>query len=687
MEEYRDIFVEEAREHLATIEKRLLDLEADPSNRDALNEIFRMAHTLKGMSATVGLNKLAEVAHRAESLLDQLRKGERGVDRPIMDLLLAARDRIAVGVEAIAASGTEPAYEDMIQRLEAAAAQPSAPPVGAAFTIKVMLDPATPLKAARGIIVVKTLERMGRVISSEPSLQAMVDGTGPESVTVAFEGSVPKDEIHTRLEALLDVRTVTIGGGAGSSTATGRQEGAGVQDAGPVTAPSPASPTGVSSSARATPPSEAAPSVPGETASTTSADASTSSGAKTQAAASQPPALSAKSTSGASTSPPATPKTTSIRVSTQQLETIVDTVGELVISKARLLEMSRQLEQPALLEALGRIDRLTSDLYDNVLKTRTLPLGTVYDRFPRMVRDLSAAQAKEVELAVKGRDIELDRAVMEELSEPLLHLLRNAIDHGVEPALEREKNGKPRKATVTIDTHREHNRVVIEVSDDGRGIDPERIKRKAIEKNIVSQREAEGLSLNDTYLLLCRPGFSTAEKVTSTSGRGVGMDVVKNWVESVGGSLRIGSELGKGSRFTLRLPLTLAILQGLIARVGSERYVLSIDAVEATVDLVETGVRTIHGKEVFYHGEDVVPLLRLSRLLAVQDAGEERYAIIVEKHGRKAGLAVDEVMGQQEVVVKNFDRSVIKSRELGGATVLGDGTVALILDVAGIMES
>lgn len=612
--EYLEVFVQEAREHCATLERRLLDLEARPDDKAALDDLFRAAHTLKGMAATVGYPKVAEVAHRAESAMDAVRKRTRSLDRALLDALLSARDWFANAVEEIAAGRPEPDGGPVEARLAAALATST----GARLRAKVTLDPASPLKGARAIVVLRALERLGRVVSATPTVEACVAGLAPEAVVAEVETAVTPDAAHERLAALFDVVAVEVAA---------------------VGAPRPAAP--------APPAAVVAPA----------------------------PAPAAASGMRAS----------SVRVSTDRLDTLVNTVGELVIAKSRLTEVGRGVEDAELSDALDRLDRLTTDLYEHVLGARMLPLGNVYDRFPRMVRDTAAELGKEVELVLKGRDTELDRSVSEEVADPLMHLLRNALDHGVETPDERERAGKPRRGTVTVETRREHSRVVIDVADDGRGIDPVRIRDKAVALGLVSRTEADALPLNDVYLLLCRPGFSTAERVTATSGRGVGMDVVKNWVESVGGSLRITSEPGQGTRTTLRLPLTLAILQALLVRVGSERYLVPLDSVEATVDLRAAGLRTLHGHEVFMHEEEIVPLVRLARTLGVPDAGDGRYAVVVERHGRKAGLAVDEVLLKQEVVVKTLDRRVMSLPGIGGGTVLGDGAVALILDVGGLV--
>lgn len=647
MKEYVDLFVSEAREHLQQLEQALLRLERDPNDHEAMNVIFRSAHTIKGGAATVGLPQTSELAHKAESLLDQVRKGRRPVDRPLMDLLLRARDALQDGIEAVAEGRPEPDFHAIVGALESLGPEgdqaakrppdstvppplpppPPPPPPKGHVTIRVEIDSASPMKAARCMVILRAIGQLGDVVSSTPRQADLEAGMSPGHVEAQVKTDRSAAEIRSGLEGLTEVTRVEV-------------------LAPPLPRPGPA------------------PAIPAP-----------------------PPPAAGPAGSVEMPRSTAIPKTSSIRVATSQLETIINTVGELVIHKARLVETGRAVENPALQDVVNRLDRLTTDLYQNVLGVRMLPLSMIYDRFPRMVRELAAQQEKEIELVTRGKDIELDRSVIEGLSDPLVHLFRNAVDHGLESPAERERNGKPRKGTITFDARREQNRVVVEISDDGRGIDPERIKRKAVEKGIIGADEANKLSVNDAYLLLCRPGFSTAHEVTKTSGRGVGLDVVKNWVESVGGSLQITSEVGVGTKFGLRLPLTLAILMALIVRIGSERYVLPLDTVESTVDLQSVGIQTIHGREVFVLGEEVIPILRLSRLLNVPGSVEERFAVVVERHGRKAALTIGEVIGQQEVVVKTIDWERIPHRGVGGATILGDGNVALILNVAALLES
>lgn len=631
MEQYRDLFVTEAAEQCERLERQLLRLEERPDDREALDEAFRVLHTVKGMAATLGFRRIAEVAHAAENHLDALRKGPAPLDREGADVLLATKDWIDSARAAVAQRESEPDAKDLLARLHALAARSAAP---ARLHVRLAVSPESRMPGLRVLAALRALERWGRVVSSDPPVAAVPDEA--RGFDAVLETDVPANEVRERLAGMVDVAS------AAAEPAGHAPAPAPAPAAAPPALPTPAPP--VSAPPPAPPRAPAPPPAP-------------------------PP-------------PPGRARGTTIRVATAQLDAIVDTVGELVTSRARLLELSRLADDPTLGEAVGRIDRLTSDLYDNVLKARMLPLGTAFGRFPRMLRDLSMEQGKEIDLVVEGDDIELDRSVIEEVGDPLVHLLRNAVDHGVETPGEREAAGKQRTATIRIAARREHNRVALEVGDDGRGIDLERVKAVAIERGIVTGEEVASYSTQQVQELLLRAGFSTARTITATSGRGVGLDTVKRWVEDIGGSLRLTSEPGRGTRITLALPLTLAVLHGLIVRVGSERYVVPIDVVQATLDLAASPPRRLHGREVVGWKDVVAPLMRLEGYLGTPDAEGGAYAIVVETPVGLGALAVDEVVGQQEVVVKPLDRTLVPNREWGGVTILGDGRVALILNVS-----
>jgi two-component system chemotaxis sensor kinase CheA len=374
----------------------------------------------------------------------------------------------------------------------------------------------------------------------------------------------------------------------------------------------------------------------------------------------------------------------SIRISIENLENLMNLVGELVINKSRLVQIGRTYELHDLNDALSQIDRLTTELQDEVLKMRMVPTRYIFNRFPRMVRDLAMAEGKEVEFIVTGWDIELDRTVLDEISEPLVHLLRNAIDHGIERTEDREKAGKGKVGTIKLTAVREKNYVTISVEDDGKGVDPEVIKRKAVEKGLMDAAKAQTLTQEECVALLFMPGFSTAQKITAVSGRGVGMDIVKTKTESLGGRAEMISEKGKGAKTVLTLPLTMAIIRALLVRIGLETYALPISLVLETGRYKRSKLKTVQGREVIILRDEVVPLIKLKEIFGIEKALEEEdlTVVFVEKGDKRLGLVVDYLIGQQEIVIKPLGKIFQNIKGVAGATILGDGRVALILDVA-----
>jgi two-component system chemotaxis sensor kinase CheA len=375
---------------------------------------------------------------------------------------------------------------------------------------------------------------------------------------------------------------------------------------------------------------------------------------------------------------------TSVRVKMDRLDDLLDSVGELVINKIRLSEISKGAESPQLAEALRALDRLTTELQYNVLRIRMVPIEMVFSKFPRMVRDLSKDIGKDVELVMIGQEIELDRTVIDKLGDLLVHLLRNSVDHGIEPPEERVKAGKARTGVIRLSAAQEQNRVVIKVEDDGHGIDIVKIKKKALEKGLRTEEELRVMSDDEAINILSTPGFSTADKVTAISGRGVGLDAVKAGVESLGGSMIIESRKGAWTRMVIRLPLTLAIILAMLVKVGKDIYAISIDPIIETISISESEIKSIGGMKVIKYRGEIVPLLFLSHLLEVSDEQLGREAIIVEIGQKKTALVVEELLGQQEIVVKPLDKHLRRVPYLGGATILGSGEVALILDMHGL---
>ncbi len=372
-----------------------------------------------------------------------------------------------------------------------------------------------------------------------------------------------------------------------------------------------------------------------------------------------------------------------IRVDTRLLDDLMDQVGELVTARGSLLELAERIPSQALHEGVGRIDSLVKGLQQQAMKLRMMPLDLIADRFPRAVRDLARRRGKELNFEIVGREIELDRAILEELPDPLLHIFRNSIDHGIEPPEERVRKGKPPTGTVRLEASKERESVLIRVSDDGRGMDPAQLRRVALERGTITREQHETMSDSESLQLITLPGFSTAREVTEVSGRGVGMDVVRSTVESLRGSLLIESVPGQGSRFTLKLPLTLAVLAVLLVEVGGERYALPVSAVEQMLEIPAGEIQRSQGTELITWDGSLVPLIRLGRLLGCpgEAEGPLRLVVLCEIRGRIAGAMVDRMVGYREVVVKSLGKALKSVRGFAGVTILGDGSTVLILDL------
>ena len=379
----------------------------------------------------------------------------------------------------------------------------------------------------------------------------------------------------------------------------------------------------------------------------------------------------------------------SVRVDIDKLDTLLNLVGELVINKVRLEQIGITHRLTELTETLEQMDRVTTDLQTVVMKVRMVPVGQVFNRFPRMVRDITKELNKEINLTIQGEETELDRTVIDEIGDPLMHLLRNSLDHGVEMPDEREAKGKPRTGEVGLIARHEGNNVVIMVTDDGKGIDADVIRRKAVEKGMVSQDEADSLSDQDAVRLIFLPGFSTAEKITDISGRGVGMDVVRSKIESLGGHVDVETKIDEGSVFKIKLPLTLAIIQALLVKVAKEMYAIPLGSIDSTINITQEDIKTVQNKEVIVLRGQIIPIIRLGNVLNVPRDGDAEdddiFVVVVHIGERKAGIVVDHLIGQQEIVIKTLGKLLTGLKVISGATVLGDGRVALILDVSALM--
>lgn len=673
--QYMEMFLEESREHLDSLDDGLMTLEKDPSELSILNDIFRNAHTLKGMSATMGYTKIAELTHDMENILDALRKEEMEVTEDIVDTLLKCGDSLRQMVESIGEGGTEDVVDisEVAAKLSAllngetapaAAPAAAAAPVQApgldysdtdkdvinkakdsglqAFHVKVTLTESCILKSARSYMVMNTLDQMGDVVKSVPPTEDLEQEKFDHSFDVVVVTDAEAKAVEEALLGISEVETVEV------------------MDVGKELAAVPAPPPASTPAANVP-----VPAVP-------KAVEPVDKKAKAPAVAEK------KLKSGQS-----------VRVDIEKLDTLLNLVGELVINKVRLGQIGTTHRLTELTETLEQMDRVTTDLQTVVMKVRMVPVGQVFNRFPRMVRDLAKELDKEINLTIEGEETELDRTVIDEIGDPLMHLLRNSLDHGVEHPDDREAKGKSRTGEVGLIARHEGNSVVIMVTDDGSGINADVIRRKAVEKGVISQDEADNLSDADAVRLIFLPGFSTADKITDVSGRGVGMDVVRSKIESLGGHVDVETKIDEGSVFKIKLPLTLAIIQALLVKVAKEMYAIPLGSIDRTINITQEDIKTVQNKEVIVLRGQIIPIIRLGDVLNVpREDGEENddiFVVVVHIGERKAGIVVDNLIGQQEIVIKTLGKLLAGLKVISGATVLGDGRVALILDVSALM--
>ena len=694
--QYMEMFLEESREHLQSLNDGLLALENDPEEVSVVNDIFRNAHTIKGMSATMGFTKIAELTHDMENVFDLLRKEQMKVNPDIMDTLFKTIDSLEQMIESVGSGGPEdvvditsfasklsalasgksiseaepaPAPAAAAEAAPAAAAAPAAGPSieysdtdkdvileaanGGmhAYHIKVTLAAGCVLKSARTYMVMNSLDQVGEVVKSVPPAEDLEQEKFDQSFDVVVVTDSEMKPIEDTLLSISEVDTVEMT----DAVEEIKQLEAPAAAAAPAEAAAPA-----------------ASNVPATTAPTAPA-------AKSAAPPAKKPAADAKKLKGGQ----------SVRVDIEKLDTLLNLMGELVINKVRLEQIGITHRLTELTETLEQMDRVTTDLQTVVMKVRMVPVGQVFNRFPRMVRDLAKELNKELNLTVEGEETELDRTVIDEIGDPIMHLLRNSLDHGLEHPDEREAKGKPRIGEVGLIARHEGNNVVIMVTDDGKGIDADVIRRKAVEKGMISQEEADSLDDADAVRLIFLPGFSTAEQITDVSGRGVGMDVVRSKIETLGGHVDVETKIDEGSVFKIKLPLTLAIIQALLVKVQEEMYAIPLGSIDSTINITQEDIKTVRNKEVIVLRGQIIPIIRLGDVLNVPRVNEKDnddiFVVVVHIGERKAGIVVDNLIGQQEIVIKTLGKLLAGLKVISGATVLGDGRVAMILDVSALM--
>ena len=683
--QYLEIFLDESNEHLQTLSDQLIILEKEPDNSDTINEIFRAAHSLKGMAGTMGYKRMQNLTHDMENVFSEVRNGNMEVNSNLVDVLFQCLDALETYVDNIRETqdeGTDD-NEPIIKALnafiasegkgnaapaakkeEAPAATASAAPADDkdmpladfeknavnealkknlhVYKIKVSVDENCILKAARAFLVFKNLEGHGDIIKSEPSVQDIEDEKFDFDVSIIVVTEEKYDNIIALIKNVSEIKD-----------AAGQE----------ITQPFPEEQT-----------EEAK-----EEKKETSAVSQTAKPAAAKPAAKKPASTGKTSGSVSHT----------VRVDIEKLDVLMNLVSELIIAKNGLVSASHvEGDEAAALnqsftEQIEYLERVTTNLHESVMKVRMMPIESVFSRFPRMIRDLNKKLGKKMELYMSGEDTELDRTVIDEIGDPIMHLLRNSADHGLESAEIRKERGKSEVGSIFLDAFQEGNNVVIEVRDDGNGIDTEKVKAKAVEKGTITQEQADVMTDKEAIDLLFRPSFSTAEKVTDVSGRGVGLDVVKSKIEALGGDVEVKTKYGEGSTFSIRLPLTLAIIQALMVKLGDEKYAISLGSIETIEDIPVSDIKYVHAKEVIHLRGNVIPLIRLRDLLDVPGEPEESEnitVVVVRKGDKQAGLVVDSLIGQMEIVIKSLGKYIRINKMISGATILGDGSVALIID-------
>lgn len=638
LSQYGELFLSESREHVSAINDLLLALEASPGSREPVEGVFRAVHTIKGMSATMGYRGVADLAHALEDLLERVRHGARAVDGGLVDLLFEGADALERAIEAAVAEddAAEPDLAPVIARLHGALG--AGGPAGDGEAPAAMPAGMEGAVAADGALRVRVVVAHDSPLPGVRAFMALrlARGMGEVGGVEPDEALLQGPEFRGVLEFLLRTERPAAEIEA-ELRAAGEIERVEVAAPAVTAAPAPAG----------------------------------------GAVAAAEPAVE-----------PRAARARNIRVDLRRLDALMNQIGELVIIRDRLQKLAAVRDEPELEETVDQAARLISELQDEIMQARMVPVGQVFDRFPRLVRDAARMLGKQVEFVIEGKEIEFDRSMLDEIGDPIVHLLRNSLDHGIESPGERRAAGKPETGTLHLLAARERSQVLIRVEDDGRGISRERVLAKAVAAGLVPAEAAHALPDDDVYRLLTRAGFSTAERVTDVSGRGVGLDVVATRVRALGGTLEIESAPGRGTVFTLRMPLTLAIVRALLVRLGGETYALPITHVGETVEIPEADVRSVKGRTVAVLRDEVIPLLSLRGMLRSEEeapAAGRRMAVVLESGEHRVGVEVDALAGQQEIVVKSFDATVATLRLFSGATILSDGRPALILDVGSIL--
>ncbi len=702
--QYLEIFIDETSEHIQALSDSIMALEKEPHDMDTVNEIFRAAHSLKGMAGTMGFKRMQHLTHTMEDVFQEVRSDKVQVNSAMIDILFKCLDAIEGYLENVKNTSNEgtddnealvKSLEDYLHAAEGATSAPeekSAAPAAEeaasgqeapsdqepsyldieladeekdairaslnagqkVYGVTAYIDKECLLKAARAFLVFKAVEEFGQIIVFHPSSQEIED----EQFEFDFSfflatAETDFEKIAAAARAVTEIVEVLGGEIDEDFLSGGKSEEA--ESAGTDLAPAVAEPA-----------SQVAP-APTEAKSSGSSNA---------------PATKNKPVAGRT-----------VRVDIEKLDSLMNQVSELIIAKNSLVSLSNSadgkgLTQQEATEQIEYLERITTTLHESVMKVRMVPIESTVNKFPRMIRDLSRKLDKKMELIMTGEDTELDRTVVDQIGDPLQHLLRNSADHGLESAEVRRERGKPETGTIRLDAYQEGNNVIIEVSDDGNGIDTEAVKAKAIERGVVTPDQAETMSQKEIVDMLFMPSFSMAKEITDISGRGVGLDVVKSNIEALGGDVEVKSKLGEGSKFTVRLPLTLAIIQALMVEVRDEKYAIALASIETIENISVTDIKYVEAKEVINLRGVVIPIIRLDQILECtpEKEDDDNLTVVIVRKGEKlVGLVVDNLGGQQEIVIKSLGKYISYNKIISGATVLGDGGIALILDVNVLM--
>ncbi len=692
--QYLEIFLDETKEHLQSLSDQLMSLEQDPENMDTINEIFRAAHTLKGMAGTMGYKRMQTLTHDMENVFSEVRNGTIKADGNMIDVLFQCLDALEEYTENIQNTSDEGTNdnEHLVKALNqilsslggkadatAASAKAESKDTSAdeendaskekwreiklddteklvmgeavnqgknVMGITVYIQESCILKAARAFLVYKALEELGETIVSNPSAQDIEDEKFEFDFSVVF---ITDSDTETVKKAVMNVSEIEncyislmeVEAGAGGERKAVQEK-------------------------------EEKPAAAAATALAASSNGNTP--AKTDKTKNAKPVVNR-----------------TVRVDIEKLDVLMNLVSELIIAKNSLVSAANTegiTANSAVNEPIEYLESVTTNLHESVMKVRMVPIETVVQKFPKMIRDLSKKLDKKMQLFMSGEETELDRTVVDEIGDPLMHLLRNSADHGLESGEVRLERGKPEVGSIYLDAYQDGNNVVIEVRDDGNGIDVEAVKAKAIERGTITPDQAENMSDKDAIGLLFLPSFSTAKKVSDVSGRGVGLDVVKSKIESLSGEVEVKTKLGEGSTFIIRLPLTLAIIQALMVEVGGEKYAISLGSIQTIEDISPDEIKFVQNEEVINLRGDVIPLIRLNEVLDIASTkgpDDNLVVAIVKKGDQLGGLVVDELMGQQEIVIKSLGKYINKSKVISGATILGDGEIALIIDANALL--